>query len=108
MEFQTDLKASGYHLRALIINRCFPDWEFASQNADSKGNATALALREYYMLMRKQFEHRVRLADQLQSQISDIPVIRVPECRSSPQGLEDLFKLNDKLGDCQFLFAGSK
>lgn len=112
IEFQEDLRAAGYHLRGMIINRCFPDWSFGGTDAENAADAAAnpklLALKEYYSLMRRQFEHRAQMADRLENQIPGIRVLRVPEMKSSPQGLDELFKLSEKLGDCHFLFEGSK
>lgn len=108
MEFQEDLKNSGYHLSGLIINRCFPDWNFSDDGWDREPNWKLAALHEYYLMMRRQFERRAQMADQLEAKISGTPVLRIPEMKSSPQGLEELIKLSDKLGDGHFPMGESK
>lgn len=94
IEFQADLRGSGYRLAGIIINRCFPDWAFGE---DGMPDGTA-ALHEYYMLMRRQFEHRRQLAERLEAEIAGIPFIKIPEMKSSPQGLDDLIQLSERLG----------
>jgi anion-transporting ArsA/GET3 family ATPase len=96
-EFQADLKESGYGLRGLIVNRCFPDWTWETGDLASSRQPQAIALHEYYLLMRRQFEHRLQLTQQLEQQVEGISVIKIPEMKTSPQGLDDLIELSDRL-----------
>lgn len=94
VEFQEDLTAKGYSLTGVIMNRCFPDW--TTVNADSWEPSLAV-LKEYYLLMRKQFENRLKQADDLQKKIPGIKLCRVPEMKNSPQAIDDLINLANYL-----------
>lgn len=95
IDFQADLKAQGYRLSSVVMNRCFPDWGLKEETNWSSGKA--MALREYFNLMRRQFEHRLSLADDLQRKIPELPLFRIPEMKSSPQAIDDLIQLAEYL-----------
>jgi anion-transporting ArsA/GET3 family ATPase len=97
MEFQKDLSESGYNLRGMIVNRCFPDWTWETGDLATSKQPAAAALHEYYLLMRRQFEHRLVLTTELEQQIGGIPLIKIPEMKTSPQGLDDLIELSNRL-----------
>lgn len=100
MEFQSDLKQSGYRLSGMIVNRCFPDWTWETGDLLSSQQPQAQALHEYYLLMRRQFEHRLELTRKLESEVEGtykIPFIKIPEMKTSPQGLDDLIELSERL-----------
>jgi anion-transporting ArsA/GET3 family ATPase len=99
MEFQKDLRSQGYRLSAMIVNRCFPDWAFGDEPVGTLADSRTSALREYFLLMRRQFDHRLILADQLSREIGDLPLIKIPEMRTSPQGMDELLQLSQKLKD---------
>jgi anion-transporting ArsA/GET3 family ATPase len=91
MDFQEDLTSQGYRLAYMIMNRCFPEWSLKDANWDN------VELRRYYDLMRRQFEHRIELADELQKKIPGLPLYKIPEMKSSPQAIDDLIELGQYL-----------
>jgi len=97
MEFQADLKEAGYRLSGMIVNRCFPDWTWETGDLALSQKPQAASLYEYYLLMRRQFEHRLQLTENLEKEVDGIPFIKIPEMKTSPQGLEDLIELSDRV-----------
>lgn len=100
MEFQADLKESGYQLSGMIVNRCFPDWTWETGDLLNSQQPQAKALHEYYLLMRRQFEHRLELTQKLERDVKSsnaVPFIKIPEMKTSPQGMDDLIELSERL-----------
>jgi anion-transporting ArsA/GET3 family ATPase len=97
MEFKKDLAQLGYSLKGMIVNRCFPDWTWETGELATSQKPQAAALHEYYLLMRRQFEHRLKLTTDLERQNVGVPLIKIPEMKTSPQGLDDLIELSERL-----------
>lgn len=100
LEFQRDLAEEDLNLRAVVVNRWFPEWtegerlwpEAWQNEPDFK------KLKDLYDQFAGYYKHRADVFTKLQGQIGGtVPVIRLPEFNNSVQGLDDLGRMASTL-----------
>lgn len=93
LEFQQDLAGEGLALRAVIVNRWFPEWSEGErpwpkewqQNPDFK------SLEKFHAEFSKYFAHRQEVFERMKSQLSGrVPLLKLPDYKNALQGLDDL------------------
>lgn len=93
LEFQQDLAQERMKLRAVIVNRWFPEWADQSGeiHADWSQNPDFQTLKDFYSRFSQFFTARQVIFDKFtQSLGKSVPVIRMPDYNHSVQGLSDL------------------
>lgn len=97
LEFQADLQAENLRLRAVIVNRWFPEWTEGGGQwpAEWRGNPDFKTLEDFYQRFAEFFKQRQeafeRFIDQLaHSNIERPPVLKLPDFKNTVQGIEDL------------------
>ncbi len=96
LEFQQELSQENLKLKAVIVNRWFPEWaqgehlwpESWSENPDFQ------TLKTIHDQFAEHFKHRQEAFERLNSQLAGtVPVIRLPDFNNSVQGLDDLGRM---------------
>ncbi|HMN67325.1 MAG TPA: ArsA family ATPase [Bdellovibrionales bacterium] len=100
LEFQQDLAQEGLHLRALIVNRWFPEW-IESEGSWSPGQNSDpdfQKLREFYERFATHFRRRQEELDRFLNQLGkDVPVLKLPDFKNTVLGIQDLKHVADLL-----------
>ncbi len=93
LEFQQDLLSEQLKLRAVVVNRWFPEWTQGERNWPEswQSNPDFQVLKSLYAQFAEYFKHRQEVFEKLRDQLgATVPVIRLPDFKNSVQGLEDL------------------
>lgn len=93
LEFQSDLAQERLNLRAVVVNRWFPQWSEGERLWPEAWDAQPdfQKLKELHSKFMQYFKHRQDIFVKLQSQLSgSVRVIKLPDFAQSVQGLEDL------------------
>lgn len=93
LEFQQDLANEGLNLKAVVVNRWFPEWaqgeKLWPESWDS--NPDFQQLKSLHDQFAGFFKHRQDVFEKLRHQLAGaVPVVRLPDFINSVQGLEDL------------------
>lgn len=96
LEFQRDLTDEGLNLRAVIVNRWFPEftegehlWPESWQNEPD-----FIKLKDLHEQFAKYYQHRAEVFDRLKGQLGgQVPVVKLPDYKNSVQGLDDLGRM---------------
>lgn len=90
----------GYHLRAVVINRAFPDWlpegVLPPSGVEQKKFSQVL---DFFTRFQKTYAFRYNLYNQFARSLGALPVIRVPEYQQDVYGIDDLIRLSAKLSE---------
>ncbi|NJL25327.1 MAG: ArsA family ATPase [Calothrix sp. SM1_5_4] len=102
LEFQNDLAQEKLRLRAVFVNRWFPEWA-EGEKAYSKSweaDADFIVLKEFYERFSLYFRERQEAFDRFQGLVGkSVPVLRLPDFKNTVQGLDDLGHLADVIND---------
>jgi anion-transporting ArsA/GET3 family ATPase len=93
LEFQQDLANEDLNLRAVVVNRWFPEWTQGEKLWPESWQASPdfQQLKALYEQFAKFFKHRQEVFDKMQAQLAgSVPVVKLPDFMNSVQGLEDL------------------
>ena len=100
VEFQSDLAQEDLNLRAVIVNRWFPEWSTHSvtQNPAWSADPDYTALKVFYDRFSSFFEHRQAIYEHFEAQIGrKVPVMKLPDFNNNVLGIEDLEKMSEVL-----------
>lgn len=96
VEFQADLAEENLNLRAVVVNRWFPEW---SVDAELSGQSFEhdpdfAKLKAFYDRFSEFFKHRQSIYNQFESQVGrSVPVVKLPDFNNNVLGIEDLGKM---------------
>jgi anion-transporting ArsA/GET3 family ATPase len=93
LEFQQDLIDEDLNLRAVVVNRWFPQWAQGERTwpENWQANPDFQKLKGLYEEFAHFFKHRQEVFDKMQAQLAgSVPVVKLPDFMHSVQGLEDL------------------
>jgi anion-transporting ArsA/GET3 family ATPase len=94
------LSEQNCHLRAVIINRAFPEWLPTELDSPAGFDAKEFALvHEFFVKLQATFANRYRLYQEFASELGTLPVVRIPEYQRDIFGLDDLTALAERLGE---------
>ncbi|MBX3020711.1 MAG: ArsA family ATPase [Bdellovibrionales bacterium] len=100
LEFQADLQGENLHLRAVIVNRWFPEWSEGSHqwSAEWSHSADFKELKEFYERFSEFFRQRQEAYDRFvhhlgQTGADPSPVLKLPDFKNTVQGIEDLTRV---------------
>ena len=102
LEFQQDLLGEGLNLRAVVVNRWFPEWTQGERLWPETWqlNPDFQKLKDLYSQFADFFKHRQDVFTKLQSQLGGtVPVLKLPDFTNSVQGLEDLHQMATTLDE---------
>ncbi|MGE0527176.1 MAG: ArsA family ATPase [Bdellovibrionales bacterium] len=102
LEFQQDLAAEKLNLRAVIVNRWFPEWaEGESEWPASWGTQSEFQqLQEFHEEFSAYFKLRQEQYERFVSQLGEnVPVIKLPDFKNNVQGVDDLGQVAETLKD---------
>lgn len=100
LEFQQDLANEKLQLRAVIVNRWFPEWTQGERNWPEAWNSNPdfQTLKALHIQFADYFKHRQEVFEKLRGQLGNsVPVIKLPEFMHSVQGLNDLTTMSNVL-----------
>lgn len=93
LEFQADLAGEGLNLRAVIVNRWFPEWSTGAQSwpAAWEKDPDFQQLKSFYDRFSHFFKHRQSIYEDFVKQIGrSLPVLKLPDFSGNVLGLRDL------------------
>ncbi len=93
LEFQNDLAAEGLNLRAVIVNRWFPEWTTGDRlwPADWDEDTDFQELKTFHRLFANYFSRRQEAYEKFAAQLGrQVPVMKLPDFKNAVQGVEDL------------------
>lgn len=93
LEFQQDLAGEDLKLRAVVVNRWFPEWAQGEKlwPENWQANPDFQQLKILYDQFAHFFKHRQEVFDKMQAQLAgSVPVVKLPDFMNSVQGLDDL------------------
>lgn len=93
LEFQQDLAGEGLNLRAVVVNRWFPEWAQGEKSwpENWQTNPDFLQLKVLYDQFAHFFKLRQDVYDKMHAQLAgSVPVVKLPDFMNSVQGLEEL------------------
>lgn len=102
LEFQQDLANEKLGLRAVVVNRWFPEWTQGERNWPEswQSNPDFQTLKALHDQFADYFKHRQAVFEKLRDQLGAmVPVIKLPDFKNSVQGLEDLGLMASVLED---------
>ena len=98
-DFHAELKQSGFHLKAVIVNRAYPNWYLEDPDDVQRALAVgaSMELQEWYREMRAYYDERGRLHDRFRSvKGRRVGVFKIPEMQRDLHGLKGL----ESIADC--------
>jgi anion-transporting ArsA/GET3 family ATPase len=96
LEFQADLAAERLRLRAVIVNRWFPEWSANEHRwpPEWESDPDFQTLQEFHARFTAFFQGRQEAFARFSHQLGpDVPVLKLPDFMSAVQGLDDLRKV---------------
>ncbi len=96
LEFQQDLQNEKLRLRAVVVNRWFPEWTQGERSWPEswQGNPDFQVLKSLHTQFADYFKQRQVVFDKLHDQLGvSVPVIKLPDFKNSVQGLDDLGRM---------------
>jgi anion-transporting ArsA/GET3 family ATPase len=103
LEFQNDLQNEKLRLRAVIVNRWFPEWAEGEEHWPQQweSNPDFNALKQFYERFSEFFEQRQEAFDRFVQQlgIAGPPVLKLPDFKNTVQGIEDLTQVAKTLNE---------
>jgi anion-transporting ArsA/GET3 family ATPase len=92
---QKELSVLGYRMRAVVINRAFPDWLPTSFDSSILGHSEAYGrILSFYQVFKSYYSERYELYEKFARGLeSTIAVVRIPEYQRDICGIEDLEQL---------------
>lgn len=100
LEFNQDLLQENLHLRAVIVNRWFPEWadtdtDFPKAWESDEDFAT---LKDFYKSFSTFFSQRQDAYETFEKQLGKrVPVLKLPDFKNNVQGIEELQLVADLL-----------
>lgn len=103
LEFQQDLANEHLNLRGVVVNRWFPEWTEGAELWPSHWdqNPNFRKLKDFYKSFAEFFADRQEAYGRFSQQLgkNSIPVVRLPDFKTSVQGIEDLKHMAEVLND---------
>lgn len=102
LEFHQDLQAEKLNLRAVIVNRWFPEWAegMGQFPAEWKNDPDFIQLKEFYERFSHFFAQRQQAYEKFASGLGKaVPVLKLPDFKNNVQGIEDLKHVAGVLSD---------
>jgi anion-transporting ArsA/GET3 family ATPase len=96
LEFQTDLAAERLSLRAVIVNRWFPEWSASEHRwpPEWESDPDFRSLQDFHARFTAFFQSRQEAFGRFAHQLGrDVPVLKLPDFMNAVQGLDDLKKV---------------
>lgn len=93
LEFQQDLAGEKLGLRAVVVNRWFPEWTQGERTWPEswQSNPDFEVLKTLHDQFAEYFKNRQTVFEKLRDQLgATVPVIKLPDFKNSVQGLDDL------------------
>jgi anion-transporting ArsA/GET3 family ATPase len=93
LEFQVDLDRENLSLRAVIVNRWFPEWTSGERlwPAEWDQDPDFQELKRYHQMFANYFSKRQEAYDKFAAQIGKlVPVVKLPDFKNTVEGLADL------------------
>jgi anion-transporting ArsA/GET3 family ATPase len=100
LEFQTDLLNENLNLRAVIVNRWFPEWSQGDRQWPPKWDEDPdfQKLKEFHATFSGYFKNRSEAFDKFKAQLGkNVPVLKLPDFKNAVQGVDDLRQVADTL-----------
>ncbi len=102
LEFHQDLQAEKLNLRAVIVNRWFPEWaEGGSQFPKTwETDPAFIQLKEFYERFAHYFGQRQTAYEKFAEGLGkSVPVLKLPDFKNNVQGIEDLKHVAETLNE---------
>lgn len=102
LEFQQDLAAENLNLRAVLVNRWFPEWAEGERTwpATWEEDPDFKLLKGFYEKFANYFRQRQEAYEKFAHQLGNsVPVLKLPDFKNAVQGLDDLRHVGQTLKD---------
>ncbi len=96
-DFSKELKAGGYQMMGVIVNRAFPLWLKNGVEWSSSSTPQERKLLDYYQQWRTFLKDRLEAYERFTSELGAIPIYQLLDMQGEVFGLESLEKVADEL-----------